>query len=121
MDLDRFTCDVSNRAVTARRLMTQFRVEIVGQLHRRSLHGMPAYPRDERRSKAADHRTFFARIGCSPSPKVYSSPVTVSPSRMNRMRVSVDTLKKKSPLGEANISDRSPFGMSMKRRVLSRV
>ena len=67
-------------------------------------------------------RIFFALIGSSPSPKWNSSPVTAAPSRTNRTRVGVVTLKKKSPFGDANNSNRSSFvGMLMKRCVPSRV
>jgi len=47
---------------------------------------------------AHPHRIFSARMGSSPGPKVNSNAVTFSPSRRNRMRVTVGTLRKKSPL-----------------------
>ena len=44
MSLDRFARDLSDCGSAARCLVAQPGIELVGQLHRRAFHGMPAYP-----------------------------------------------------------------------------
>lgn len=41
--IDRLTCQFGDRAATSLRLVPQSGIELVWQLYRRSLHGMPAY------------------------------------------------------------------------------
>jgi hypothetical protein len=48
--LDRFSCDVSDRAPSARGFMTQFCIEIIGKLDCCAPHDMPAYLRQLRTS-----------------------------------------------------------------------
>ena len=43
MNLDRLSGDVCDRATATCGFVAQFRVEIVGELHRGALHDMPAY------------------------------------------------------------------------------